>query len=255
MKTALPSRQRALLFGLPVDVATLPEVIASLESLVALGGSHAVQGINAHTVLLASRDAKLTEALRRCSVCTLDGMSCVWVARCSGLHVPGRVSGVDLMPALLGVAVRRGWSCYLLGATAQVVSRLAALLAEQFPGLVLAGYHHGYFSEAEAGEIADLVAAASPTVVFLGMPSPRKELFAAEFAERMGASLVVGVGGSFDVLAGERRRAPGWAQRAGLEWGFRMMQEPRRLAGRYLLGNPRFAVLALRELMRGRFRR
>lgn len=246
---------RGRLFGLPVDTMDFAQTLGRLESLVDAGGTHVVQGLNAHTVLLADKDPALAAALGQTAVTTLDGMSCVWAARLAGLQVRERVCGVDLMPAILRLAVGRGWSCYLLGGTPRVARHLARSLVSEYPGLAVAGYHDGYFAEADAAVVADRVAVASPTVVFVGMPSPKKELFAAEFGARMGAQLVVGVGGSFDVLAGLRRRAPRWARGIGLEWMFRMIQEPRRLIIRYLIGNPRFLALAGRGLLTGSIRR
>ena len=240
---------RPQLFDVPLDLLDLPDTLDRLDALVRSGGSHVHLGLNAHTVLMIREDTELRAALKAATMCSLDGMSCVWTARRLGLEVPGRVAGIDIMSALLGHAEAAGWSVYFLGGTAPIVDQLAETAAARHPALRIAGWRDGYFAPADADDVVAEIAATEPTVVFLGMPSPTKELFAVGQREALGAPLIVGVGGSFDVLSGVRRRAPGWMQRAGLEWSYRLWQEPRRMAGRYLVGNPRFVALAAREVL------
>jgi N-acetylglucosaminyldiphosphoundecaprenol N-acetyl-beta-D-mannosaminyltransferase len=143
-----------------------------------------------------------------------------------------------------------GYRIYLLGATPEVVEAAATRMREMYPGIAVVGRQHGYFADAEEEGVASAIAAARPDVLFVAMTSPRKERFLARWSGRLGAPVCHGVGGSLDVLAGKVQRAPpGW-QRYGLEWLYRVKQEPRRLWRRYLVTNSRFVGLVLLEVAR-----
>jgi N-acetylglucosaminyldiphosphoundecaprenol N-acetyl-beta-D-mannosaminyltransferase len=154
------------------------------------------------------------------------------------------------MHELLAAAAERDLSVYLLGARQGALDRAVERIRGQYPGLRVVGARDGYFEPREAAAVADQVREASPDLLFVAMSSPFKELWLDRYLERTGARFAMGVGGAIDILAGERARAPGWLQRLGLEWAFRLAQEPRRMWRRYLLGNAKFAWLVARELMR-----
>jgi N-acetylglucosaminyldiphosphoundecaprenol N-acetyl-beta-D-mannosaminyltransferase len=158
------------------------------------------------------------------------------------------------MEALLHAATSRGYRVFLLGARSAVVERAEMAIEAQFPGIVIAGSHHGYFTRAEEEDVVGLVAASAPDILFVALETPAKELFLARNRSRLGVPFVMGVGGAFDVLAGERRRAPRLFQRLGLEWLYRLAQDPRRLARRYVVGNSKFVWLVLREFARTRIK-
>jgi N-acetylglucosaminyldiphosphoundecaprenol N-acetyl-beta-D-mannosaminyltransferase len=139
---------------------------------------------------------------------------------------------------------------FILGARKEVLEEAVRRMRAELPDLRIVGAHHGYYSSAEEQGVVARIRATSPDILFLAMETPAKELFIAHHREAMGVRFVMGVGGSIDVLAGLKRRAPRWMQRAGLEWLFRLLQDPRRLAKRYLVGNTRFAWLVLREALR-----
>jgi N-acetylglucosaminyldiphosphoundecaprenol N-acetyl-beta-D-mannosaminyltransferase len=160
--------------------------------------------------------------------------------------VPARVTGIDLFDALLALAARRGYRVYLLGARPHVVARAAAEICSRHPDLVLAGFRDGYFGAAETESVVEEIRAAEPQLLFVALETPVKETFLAKYRERIGAPFVMGIGGALDVMAGERRRAPRVLQRLGLEWGYRLAQDPRRLARRYVVGNTVFTWLVLR---------
>src|SRR5439155_3884158 len=144
---------------------------------------------------------------------------------------------------LLARAEERGYSVFFLGAHADVLEAACAEVARRHPRLRIAGRRHGYFASTEESEVVAEVAAANPDILFIALETPQKELFQARHRTALGVPFTMGVGGSLDVLAGRRRRAPLWAQRAGLEWLFRLLQEPRRLFARYLIGNAIFVAL------------
>ena len=178
-----------------------------------------------------------------------DGQPVVWASRLLGDPLPGRVNGTDLMLRLLALAEAEGLRVYILGARRDVLEEAVTRLREQYPRLVIAGYRDGYFSDEENVEVCAEIRASGAHVLFIAMSSPKKEYWLAERARDTGVRVAMGVGGSIDVVAGRVRRAPVWMQRAGLEWLFRLLQEPRRLGRRYTSTNARFLLLLARELV------
>jgi N-acetylglucosaminyldiphosphoundecaprenol N-acetyl-beta-D-mannosaminyltransferase len=210
---------------------------------------HTVITVNASHVCMMRRDAELRTACRAGDMIIADGMSVVWALRMAGLRLPERVAGVDLMARLLGEAGRHALRVYFLGARPEVVSALAVRARVAYPGLVVAGFRDGYFSAAEHASIVEEIRAAEPHMLFVGMPSPFKETWCERHRARLGVPVIMGVGGSFDVLAGYVRRAPAWMQAAGLEWSWRLLMEPRKMWRRYLSTNSEFVWLAGREIL------
>jgi N-acetylglucosaminyldiphosphoundecaprenol N-acetyl-beta-D-mannosaminyltransferase len=181
------------------------------------------------------------ESVRACDIVNIDGMGVVWGARLLGHDVPERVAGVDLFDRLLSYAATHGYPVFLLGGTEAVVERAAAVCADRHAGLEIAGYHHGYFWDDEEA-VVSAIRASRARLLFVAITSPKKENFINRWKSELGVDFVMGVGGTFDVIAGKVKRAPRWMQRCGLEWLFRLIQEPRRLAFRYLVYNPLFIV-------------
>ena len=175
----------------------------------------------------------------------------VWASRLLRQPLPERVAGIDLFEDLLAAAERNGMSVYLLGAKPEVIEAAVASVRERWPDLKIAGYRDGYFSDEQQGEVADAIAASGAQLLFLGMTSPKKEIFCAEYGRRTGASLVHGVGGSIDIMSGITRRAPELWQKTGMEWAYRTVQEPGRMLPRYLRTNTAFIALVAREWFRG----
>ena len=159
------------------------------------------------------------------------------------------MAGVELVERLCERAAREGFGVYLLGGKKDVVEKVAARFTAQFPGLKLSGVEDGYFKDDEAGQRADAVARSGAKILIAAMGVPRQELFIEEHWDRLGVPFAIGVGGSFDVLAGLRARAPELIQRIGLEWLFRLAQEPGRLWKRYLVTNAQFLYLMSREVL------
>jgi N-acetylglucosaminyldiphosphoundecaprenol N-acetyl-beta-D-mannosaminyltransferase len=192
----------------------------------------------------------MREIVNRCGLINADGQGVVWASKLLGDPLPGRVPGLDLMHELVALAAARGYRVYILGARQEVLERAVDTLTGQHPGLTIAGYRDGYFGDEEIPEVCAAIRAAQADILFVAISSPRKEYFLGEHGDSLGVPLVMGVGGSIDVVAGVTRRAPGWMQRAGLEWLFRVLQEPGRLWKRYARSNARFAVMLARALAR-----
>jgi N-acetylglucosaminyldiphosphoundecaprenol N-acetyl-beta-D-mannosaminyltransferase len=164
------------------------------------------------------KDGTLRDAVCGSDLMLADGQAVVWACGLLGTPLPERVAGNDLFTGLLAQAQRRGYRVYFLGARAEVLDAMLTVLASRYPGLVVAGYRDGYFAAGQEAQVAAAIKASGADLLFIGMSSPRKELFAARWGEATGARVVHGVGGSFDVLAGLVKRAPAWWQRHGLEW-------------------------------------
>ena len=243
---------RAEVFGVPLDLLTMDESVARCFELIEseLPTQHVV--INASKVVMMEDVAGLREVIARCAMVSADGQSVVWAGRALGLAVPERVAGIDLMERLIAEAESRSWPVYFLGARQDVLDDFLDRELESHPGLVVAGSHDGYFDDAR--QMAKSIHASGARLLFVGISSPIKEFFLAEHLAAMGAVFAMGVGGSFDVLAGRTQRAPLWMQRVGLEWFYRFLQEPGRMWRRYLIGNVRFALVVVRERWWGRQR-
>lgn len=232
------------LFGVSVDSMTLDEAVSAARALVEDGRPHQHVVLNAAKVVAMQDDPALADVIRSCSMINADGISIVLASRVLGRPLPERVAGIDLFQALLAAAEADGKGVYLLGARQQVLDDLVVELRRRHPALRIVGVHDGYWSD--DAEVIDAVRAAAPDYLFLAIPSPRKEFWLNEHLDALGVPFVMGVGGSFDVLAGLVSRAPRWAQKLGMEWAWRLGQEPRRMWKRYLVGNSRFVALVAR---------
>lgn len=250
--TAVPqaeTRHRTL-FGINLDALTMDETVAHCMVAVSSGRQLEIGVVNAAKLVKMRRDPRLRAAVTGCDLVVADGQSVVWASRLLRARLPERVAGIDLFVRLLAEAERHDLSVYFLGARPEVLERMQSRVREQFPGLRIAGSRDGYYTDSDAPAVADAIAASRAHMLFLGMTSPKKENFVAEYGERTGAKVIHGVGGSFDVLSGLVRRAPESWQRAGFEWLYRALQEPRRLGKRYLTTNLSFTALVLREMVR-----
>ncbi len=246
---------RAELLGLTYDRIGMDEAVARcVEWCAGPRVSHTVITANASIICLMRRDAELARACVAGDLILADGMSVVWAGGWAGVKFPERVAGVDLLGRLLAAGGERKLSVYVLGAKPEVVKRLAELCAERYPGLTVAGYRDGYFKPADHEAIAEDIRAKAPDMLFVGMPSPFKEVWCEKYRARLEVPVIMGVGGSFDVHAGFIQRAPRLFQRLGLEWSWRLLMEPRKMWKRYLTTNTEFLWLALREAFARRLR-
>lgn len=236
--------------GIRMDALDLRQAVTRVVDVIETGGYLLIGMINAAKFVAMRKNDSLGGALRRCGLVLADGQAVVWASALLGAPLPERVAGIDLFTELLGEASRRGYRVYLLGARPEVLADCVAEITRRFPGLVIAGSRDGYFSPAQDRQVAERIRQASPDVLFVGMSSPRKELFGARWGHFTGAKVVHGVGGSFDIMAGITKRAPVWWQRHGLEWLYRALQEPVRLGRRYLTTNLVFIALVADALAR-----
>jgi N-acetylglucosaminyldiphosphoundecaprenol N-acetyl-beta-D-mannosaminyltransferase len=247
-------RARSQVLGISIDALTMTQAVGRCTAAVDEGGYLSVGVVNAAKIVAMQRDARLRQAVTGSHMILADGQSVVWASRILRDALPERVAGIDLFQALLAEAERRGNRVYFLGARPDVLKKMLDEVGRRYPGLCIAGARDGYFTAEEEPEVAADIRRSDAAMLFVGMSSPKKELFLGRWGEATGARVVHGVGGSFDVLAGITKRAPLWYQKHGLEWFYRAQQEPLRLGRRYLTTNGAFMVMLAREVMRRRHR-
>jgi N-acetylglucosaminyldiphosphoundecaprenol N-acetyl-beta-D-mannosaminyltransferase len=205
----------------------------------------------AHSVMECYRDPELRHIFNRAGMVTPDGMAIVWLLRWHGHARAGRVYGPDLVLAACKRSLVTGWRHFFLGGRPGVADEMAAALTGRFPGLAIVGTLAPPFTDptpVEVGGMLAQVAAARPDILWVGLGSPKQERFMATNVDRLGVPVLVGVGAAFDFLSGRTRQAPAWVRRSGLEWFYRWMHEPRRLAPRYLR-YPQFVALVVAQAL------
>jgi N-acetylglucosaminyldiphosphoundecaprenol N-acetyl-beta-D-mannosaminyltransferase len=247
--TSTAAGPRVSVLGCPLDAVTMDEAVERCEQAIASGRYLQHMSVNAAKLVAAEDDPQLRDEVAGAGLITADGQSVVWAAALLGAPLPERVAGIDLMARLLAAAEANGHRVYILGARREVLDAALHRISELHPRLAPAGSHDGYFDESEVGRVCDEIRAVRPDILFVAMSSPRKERFLAEHGPGLGVPFAMGVGGSVDVIAGVTRRAPPLLRRLGLEWAYRLAQEPQRLAGRYLRTNGRFIWMVLRGVV------
>lgn len=251
MHNAMPrdrtDRRVSLLNG-RFDPLTMDETIDRVAALLESDQRSWLCTVNVAILMMMREDPELHRFVERATICVADGQPLVWLSRLKRTPLPERVAGIELIEAVAARAEQKDWGLYLLGATPEAVNRAAEALARRHPALRLCGIDDGYFSGAQAGDRARAVRESGADILFVAMGVPYQEQFISQNWGALGVRVAIPVGGSFDVLAGLRRRAPVWIQRLGLEWAFRVGQEPRRLWKRYLVTNMQFLWLAARDL-------
>ena len=242
------------LFGAPISAATMEQALDRVEAAIYRRERLQIGVVNAAKIVNMRRDPLLRADVLSSDVIYADGMAVVWASRLLGRALPERVAGIDLMKHILARGAARGFRVFCLGATDEVLDKAVARMQADYPGVLIVGRQNGYFDPGQDEAIACRIAETRPDILFVAMTSPKKENFLARWSGLIGAPVCHGVGGSFDILAGKVERAPEAWQRLGLEWLYRVKQEPRRLWRRYLVTNTLFCLMVLRELLLGRRR-
>ncbi|HMV17996.1 MAG TPA: WecB/TagA/CpsF family glycosyltransferase [Rhodocyclaceae bacterium] len=241
---------RIQMMGCWVDNLTMEETLGTVENFIHSGRPHQHVVVNVDKIVKASRDPVLRNIINGCDLINADGMPVVWASRLLGKPLKERVTGVDLFESLMERSAEKGWRVFLLGAREEVVSRVAQIYPARYPGLTIAGYRNGYWKPEDEAGVANAIAATRPDILFVAISSPKKENFLARYQAAMKIPFAMGVGGTFDVAVGLVRRAPVWMQKAGLEWFYRFLQEPRRMFRRYFIDDMAFVALFAREWMK-----
>lgn len=241
------STGKVVLFGIPIDNLTMVETVARIDSMILSGSTHQHVVVNVDKIVKLQSDPALRAAVLACDLINADGQPIVWASQVLKTPLKERVAGIDLFSELIRHCAEKGYRPYLLGATQPVVEKVTQILAAKYPALKLAGWRNGYWEKNEEEQVVAAIRAANPHVLFVAMGSPKKELFLQRWKKELRVPFVMGVGGTFDVVSGLVSRAPLWMQRCGLEWLYRLIQEPRRMWRRYLVDDMAFFRLVLRE--------
>lgn len=204
--------------------------------------------VNAGKIVLMQTDEVLRKSVNESDIINADGQAVVWASRFLGKPLKERVAGIDLMANLVEMAYQKNYKIFLFGAKEEVLRTVVNQYSEKYSPDLIAGYRNGYFASEEEVDIANYIADSGAQMLFVAITSPKKENFLYNHRETLkNINLIMGVGGSFDVFAGKTKRAPVWMQKAGLEWFYRFLQEPKRMWKRYLVGNSKFIWLVLKE--------
>jgi N-acetylglucosaminyldiphosphoundecaprenol N-acetyl-beta-D-mannosaminyltransferase len=255
----MSDRETVRLFGIAIDNLTMAQALERLRILLLdEGGRHYVVTPNVDHVVRLQRDTIFLQAYAGAALVLADGMPLVWASRSLGRPLKMRVTGADLLPRACQMAASLGKSVFLLGGADGVAERAAHNLRLASPGLRIAGtYSPPMGFERDAAEdrgVVERINRAQPDVLAIGLGAPKQELWIARHRRELIFSVALCIGGAIDLAAGVAARAPVWMQQGGLEWLWRLMQEPRRLWKRYLVDDLGFAPLVLREWQRRRFK-
>ena len=250
MEKCSVSSPEVQLMDVPVNNVGLDQALDVIDQAISDRKQLHIGVVNAAKLVNMRKDPLLREGVLESDFILADGMAVVWASKVLNRQpLQERVTGIDLMFGMFQRGMSKGYRVFLLGATEEVSLEVAKKLQENYPGVELAGRRNGYFSDDDEPTIAEQIAASKADILLVAITSPKKEKFMARWAEIMQVPVVHGVGGSFDVMAGKVERAPEFWQKNGLEWLYRVKQEPGRLWKRYLVTNVHFCWLVLRKLL------
>jgi len=238
------------IFDIPIKAMTMNQVLDLIQRAILVSAPLQIGVVNAAKMVNMFRNPALGADVLSSDVIFADGASVIWASHILGTPLPARVAGIDLMMGMLHRGHENKYRIYLLGAAEEVNRTVAEKIKTDYPGVIITGRRNGYFSTNEEEAIANDIAQAKPDILLVAITSPKKEQFLARWSDRIKVPICHGVGGSFDVYAGKVKRAPLSWQRCGMEWLYRLLQEPGRMWKRYLITNSLFCWLLIRELGR-----
>lgn len=229
---------------------TTQETLQIIDNTISEGKQLHHVVVNAGKIVAMQTDLQLRQSVNESDLINADGQAVVWASKVLGKPLKERVSGIDLMIHLVALAHKKNYKIFFLGAREEIVEKVVNIYSEQYSPNIIAGYRNGYFKKEEEKDIARQIADSGAQILFVAISSPTKENFLFENKELLQkVNFFMGVGGSFDVVAGKVKRAPLWMQKAGLEWFYRFAQEPKRMWKRYLVGNSKFIALVIKEAL------
>ncbi|NTV84309.1 MAG: WecB/TagA/CpsF family glycosyltransferase [Bacteroidales bacterium] len=241
------SVKRIHILDTPIDALTMEETLAVIDEAIIKGRLVRHACLNAAVLVSMQKDPQLRKSVSSCEIINADGKSVVWASRFLGKPLPERVAGPDLMNRVVEMAYRKRYRIFFLGARPEVVEKVVAEYSSRYHSEIIAGFHHGYFSREDEAELVNTIGASKAQILFVAMTSPKKEIFLDHYKEMLQIPFIMGVGGAFDIVAGLIKRAPQWMQRSGLEWFYRLLQEPGRMWKRYLITNSLFIFGVIKE--------
>lgn len=232
--------KKVTILGVPVDVITMGEAVARIDGFIEKRTPVLVATANAEMLMRATHDGALRRILQGAAMVTPDGAGTVWAAHHLGHAMPERVAGYDMVQELMREAPAKHRRIFFFGSAPGVADKAKKKAEQLYPGIEIVGTRNGFFTAADEPAIIEEIKAAHPDILLAALGVPKQEKWLAKHLSELGVPVAIGVGGTFDVMAGVMKRAPRWMQRAKLEWLFRGMMQPQR-AGR-LLALPRFVL-------------
>ena len=231
-----------------VDNFSMKETLAKIENTIDNNKQLLHVGVNASHIVALQNDQELKKCINEADIINVDGQAVVWASKILNKPLKERVSGIDLMVNLVELAYKKDYKIFFFGAKEEIVKEVVNRYTNKYSKNIIAGYRNGYFDKEEEKDIAKQISESGANMLFVGISSPIKENFLFENRDILKqVNLIMGVGGSFDVVSGEIKRAPKWMQNCGLEWFYRFAQEPKRMWKRYLVGNSKFILLVIKE--------
>jgi len=240
-------KNRIKILNCPIDKYTMEETVKIIDEAIQkkIPLHHVV--VNAAKLVYIQKDKQLYDSVVNCDIINPDGQAVVWASRFLGKPLPERVTGIDLMQRLVKLAYEKKYKIFFFGAKEEVVKAVVDKYSQMYSPDIIAGYRNGYFKKEEEPIIAQQIAKSGADILFVAISSPKKEIFLNKYKNIINIPFIMGVGGSFDVVAGKVKRAPLWMQKAGLEWFYRFLQEPKRMWKRAFIINSLFVLYVLKE--------
>ncbi len=233
--------------NIPVHNLTMKETLTLINETIKNKAQIHHTVVNAGKIVAMHADEELKESVINADLINADGQAVVWASKILGKSLKERVAGIDLMEECVKLAYKNNYKVFFFGATQEIVEKVIEIYSKKYSSEIIGGYRNGYYDKKDEEEIALEIANSNSNILFVAISSPIKENFLFQNREILkNINFTMGVGGSFDVVAGKVSRAPLWMQKNGLEWLFRVYQEPRRMFKRYLVGNVKFIILVLK---------
>jgi N-acetylglucosaminyldiphosphoundecaprenol N-acetyl-beta-D-mannosaminyltransferase len=243
--------KRIFLLGTPVDDLTMQETLQLVSEAISNRRHIHHTVVNAGKIVAMHENPELKESVVSADVINADGQAVVWTSKLFGRSLRERVAGIDLMEKLVELAHQKQYKLFFFGAKEEVVKKLVDHYSNIYSPAIIAGYRNGYFKKEDERSIAEQIANSGAHILFVAITSPVKENFLYQNRDVLKhVNFIMGVGGSFDVIAGYVKRAPVWMQKAGLEWLYRVYQEPKRMFKRYLVGNTKYFMLVIKYMFK-----
>lgn len=243
-------RKTVDILGVPIDSITMDEAVEKVGAFIDEGGLHKIFTPNSEIMMAAQRDSELRNILKEADMVTADGAGVVLASKLLGLSIPEKVSGVDLIIKIFEAYRGSGLRCFLFGAKPGIAEKAAKNLESDFPGVVVSGYHHGYFSDEHDDEITNAINASNADILLVALGAPKQEKWISSHSDKLRIKVCIGVGGTIDILAGAAQLAPDFFRRNGLEWLYRLCKEPRRAVR--MLDLPRFMLRVIKARITGK---
>jgi len=233
-------RNRIAVLNVMIDVVTMKEAVEAVKQFILQKKSHLVVTPNPEIIMMANKDEQLARIINNADLVVPDGAGVVWAARYQGDAMPERVAGYDLVQNLLIEAMSEKYKIYLFGGAPGIAEKARKIAEERYPGVQIVGTRNGFFTKQNESEIVNDIKACQPDILLVALGVPRQEKWLEEYKEELKVPVSIGVGGTFDVMAGVVKRAPLWMQRSNLEWLFRLLSEPKRAIR--MLALPHFVI-------------